>query len=108
MSKDTYTCDTCGFEEKWDAHDDRRGDIWECEYCGAHFCTECFVKKLGREMVETFPEFWENAYYKERVGAEEQKLIKMQLSSTVRFICYYKLLWGYRNLRKAIKGRIRE
>ena len=49
MSKDTYTCDTCGFEEKWDAHDDRRGDIWECEYCGAHFCTECFVKKLGRE-----------------------------------------------------------
>lgn len=49
MSKDTYSCDTCGFEEKWDAHDDRRGDIWECEYCGAHFCTECFVKKLGRE-----------------------------------------------------------
>ena len=67
-----------------------------------------FVKKLGREMVETFPEFWENAYYKERVGAEEQKLIKMQLSSTVLFICYYKLLWGYRNLRKTIKGRIRE
>lgn len=49
MVKDTYTCDTCGFEEKWDAHDDHRGDIWECECCGAHFCTECFVKKFGRE-----------------------------------------------------------
>lgn len=49
MSKDTYTCDTCGFEEKWDAHDDHRGDIWECEYCGEHFCTACFVKECGRE-----------------------------------------------------------
>lgn len=49
MGKDTYICDTCGFEEKWDAHDDRRGDMWECEHCGKHFCTRCFVDKLGRE-----------------------------------------------------------
>lgn len=48
MEKDTYTCDTCGFEQKWDAHDDHRGDIWECEDCCKHFCTACFVKALGQ------------------------------------------------------------
>ena len=51
MVKDTYTCDTCGFEEKWDAHDDHRGDIWECECCGAHFCTDCFVKSLAESLL---------------------------------------------------------
>lgn len=49
MSKDTYTYDECGFEENWDAHDHQQGDIWECEYCGAHFCTTCFVNAAGRE-----------------------------------------------------------
>lgn len=48
MGKDTYTCDICGFEEKWDAHDDHRGDIWECDDCGSHFRTNCFVKKCGQ------------------------------------------------------------
>ena len=47
MSRDTYTCDICGLEEKWDAHDDRRGDLWECDYCGKHFCTACFVGEAG-------------------------------------------------------------
>lgn len=49
MNKDTYICDECGFEQKWDAHDDYRGDIWECEYCDEHFCTACFVKAAGRD-----------------------------------------------------------
>jgi len=52
MSKDTYTCDECGFEDKWDAHDahaDYHGGIWECEYCGEHFCATCFIKAAGRE-----------------------------------------------------------
>ena len=48
LTKDTYICDICGFEQKWDAHDDHRGDIWECEDCFAHFCTNCFVKALGQ------------------------------------------------------------
>lgn len=49
MSKSTYSCDVCGFEGEWDAHDDIHGDIWECECCGTHFCTDCFVKEVGRE-----------------------------------------------------------
>lgn len=59
-----------------------------------------FVKGMGREMKNTFPEFMENPYYLERVGAEERKLIKMQQKSTLLFLGYYKLLWAYRNFRK--------
>lgn len=63
-----------------------------------------FVKAMGQEMRETFPGFMENPYYQERVHAEERKLIKMHMRSTVFFMAYYKLLWGYRNLRKRLKG----
>ena len=31
MGRDEYECDICGFREKWDAHDDHRGYMWECE-----------------------------------------------------------------------------
>ena len=49
MGSDEYECDICGFREKWDAHDDHRGDMWECERCGKHFCTNCFKKACGEE-----------------------------------------------------------
>ena len=60
-----------------------------------------FVKALGREMKQTFPDFEKNPYYLERTHAEEQKLIRMQQRSTVFFMLYYKLLWAYRKWRKA-------
>lgn len=60
-----------------------------------------FVKALGKEMKQTFPDFERNPYYKERTHAEEQKLIRMQQRSTIVFILYYKLLWAYRKWRKA-------
>lgn len=59
-----------------------------------------FVKMLGEEMKETFPDFMENKYYQERVHAEERKLIGMHMKSTLYFMVYYKILWGYRNFRK--------
>ena len=62
-----------------------------------------FVKKLAGEMKETFPEFEANDYYKERTGAEEKKLIAMVMKSPLQFYMYYKLLWGYRNMRKKLK-----
>lgn len=49
MNNDQYECDICGFRGKWDAHDDRRGNLWECERCGKHFCTNCFKKACGEE-----------------------------------------------------------
>lgn len=62
-----------------------------------------FVRKLGREMLDTFPDFQKNVYYQERIGVEEKKLVKMQMRSTVQFLCYYKLLWAYRNLCKSLR-----
>lgn len=63
-----------------------------------------FVRALGQEMKEAFPGFMENPYYQERVHAEERKLIQMHMKSTLYFMLYYKLLWGYRNFRKKLKG----
>ena len=69
MGSDEYECDICGFRGKWDAHDDHRGDLWECERCGKHFCTNCFKKACGEEdfrkmLSETdnvlCPECWQN------------------------------------------------
>ena len=62
-----------------------------------------FVKKMGAEMKEYFPDFQSNAYYQERTNDEEKKLIAMQQKSTLYFILYYKLLWTYRKLRKKFK-----
>lgn len=67
-----------------------------------------FVKKMGDEMRRTFPEFMENPYYRERVHAEEKKLIAMQQKSTLFFMGYYKLLWAYRNFRKRNKKENRQ
>ncbi|MDE7021236.1 MAG: glycosyltransferase [Lachnospiraceae bacterium] len=67
---------------------------------GVRPVTYGFVKKLGAEMKKSFPDFQKNPYYCERVHAEEKKLAAMQMRSTVWFILYYKLLWGYRNFRK--------
>lgn len=47
--KDTYSCDLCGFEMRWDAHDDEHGEMWGCEKCGGVFCSKCFIDKLGRD-----------------------------------------------------------
>lgn len=64
-----------------------------------------FVEALGREMKETFPGFMENRYYEERVHAEERKLIRMHMKSTMYFMLYYRLLWAYRNFRKRLSGK---
>lgn len=59
-----------------------------------------FIRAMGKEMRETFPDFEQNRYYLQRVHEEERKLIAMQQKSTLYFMVYYKLLWTYRNLRK--------
>lgn len=60
-----------------------------------------FVKAMGKEMKQTFPDFESNPYYQDRTHAEEKKLIRMQQKSTLFFMLYYKLLWAYRKWRKA-------
>lgn len=50
MKNDTYTCDTCGFENKWDACDEIHGELWGCDKCGNTFCSKCFIDRYGREV----------------------------------------------------------
>lgn len=64
-----------------------------------------FVKKMGKEMKRTFPDFQSNPYYQERTHAEEKKLIRMQQRSTLFFMLYYKLLWTYRKWMKKRRAR---
>lgn len=47
MEKDTYTCDFCGMELKWNETDERRGTMWGCEKCEKHFCSACFQEMFG-------------------------------------------------------------
>lgn len=63
-----------------------------------------FVKAMGREMKQTFPDFEKNPYYQERTHQEEKKLIRMQQKSTLIFMLYYKLLWAYRRWRKKMEN----
>ncbi len=58
-----------------------------------------FIRAMGREMRETFPDFQENPYYLERLTDEERKLIAAQQKSTLLFLLCYKLLWAWRRLR---------
>lgn len=44
---DTYSCDMCGFRNKWEAIDENRGELWSCEKCGRIFCSSCFTDKHG-------------------------------------------------------------
>lgn len=50
MSTDSYTCDICGFELKWDASDCVHGSMWSCEKCESNFCSKCFVDRHGFEL----------------------------------------------------------
>lgn len=44
---DTYSCDFCGFTEKWDETDDVHGDMWSCEKCGTIICSKCMIEAIG-------------------------------------------------------------
>jgi hypothetical protein len=60
-----------------------------------------FVRNLGKEMVETFPDFRRNFYYNQNVNEYEQKLINLQLKSTLAFMIIFKL----KLLSRKIRGR---
>lgn len=62
-----------------------------------------FIRKMGKEMLETFPAFRQNPYYNQMVNDYEQKLINLQLKSTIAFLVIYKL----KMISKKIKDRKR-
>lgn len=58
-----------------------------------------FVKELRAGVMDRFPQFAENAYYRQLTGQEEQKLIAMQGQSDLKFYLYYRLQLLVRRLR---------
>lgn len=60
-----------------------------------------FVRKLGQEMVATFPDFRQNDYYNRMVNEYEQKLINLHLKSTLAFMIIFKL----KMLSRMIRGK---
>lgn len=62
-----------------------------------------FVRALGREMKESFPDFQKNPYYMKRVNAEERKFIALQQKTTILFILYYKLVYFVRRIKAGSK-----
>ena len=58
------------------------------------------TKYLQREMKKYLSEFQNNPYYIERVSAEEKKMLALHQKNNFLFFVYFRLLFGYRNLRK--------
>lgn len=67
---------------------------------GVKNCKLSYVRELGKEMKEFFPDFQSNPYFLERTDAENKKLIALQQKSSLLFVLYFKALWTYRNFRK--------
>lgn len=59
-----------------------------------------FIRKLGEEMVSTFPDFRQNPYYLQNVNDYEQNLINIQLKSTAAFLFIYKLKQISKKIRR--------
>ena len=53
MDSDTYVCDECGTLFPFLSPGDQYGGIWECEDCGKHFCTDCFIRSASRKDFDT-------------------------------------------------------
>ncbi len=64
-----------------------------------------FVKELGRGIREAFPDFQENAYYRQYTDPEEQRMIALQMQSDARFFYYYGLKVWVRKIKKQIRRR---
>ena len=52
MKTDTYECDMCGHSDKWDGMSANNGMLWECEECGKHFCSKCFLDTHGQTIYQ--------------------------------------------------------
>lgn len=58
-----------------------------------------FLRRLREFVKDTVPDYADNPYFEEHLDEETKKLVRMHLSSPVRFLLYYKALQTYRKLR---------
>ncbi|MCD7738226.1 MAG: glycosyltransferase, partial [Lachnospiraceae bacterium] len=61
-----------------------------------------FLRGLGKEMTDTFPDFWKNPYYLARVNPEERMFMELLTKSPMAFLFYYRLKHFVRRLRKGL------
>lgn len=64
-----------------------------------------FLVRLKEGMVEEFPGFQENEYYRKEYDREQKKLIRLHMHSSLLFLAYYRALTGYRRLRQRIRSK---
>lgn len=59
-----------------------------------------FLKKMADGIKEEFPNFQQNVYFVQTYDAEQKRLIRYHMKSSLFFLVYYRLLNGYRRLRR--------
>lgn len=64
-----------------------------------------FLKSMGKEMLETFPDFRQNPYYNQAVNEYEQKLINIHLKSTFAFLVIYRLKMLSKKIKEIKKNK---
>lgn len=62
-----------------------------------------FVEKLGKELVDNFPNFRDNPYFQKAVNDYEMKLINLQLENTGKFFFIYALKQISKKIRSFVK-----
>lgn len=65
------------------------------------------TRMLQRNIKKMAPDFQDNPYYQDRTPEEDRKLIALHMRSNLLFFLYYKLLFGYRRLRRKVSRRRR-
>lgn len=64
-----------------------------------------YLKKLKAGIQKEFPDFRENPYYREKLDAEQKRMVNLHLTNSLLFLLYYRALWGYRRARERLKKR---
>ena len=60
------------------------------------------TRLLRKRIRQLVPDFQKNSYYQSMMGKEDKKLLAMHQKSNLLFFVYYKLLFGYRKMRKRL------
>lgn len=57
-----------------------------------------FLKELAEGIRQEFPDFQDNIYYQREFDEEQKKLAAMHMSSPLKFMVYFRLLYFYRDI----------
>lgn len=58
-----------------------------------------FVREIGKELLDTFPDFMNNPLYIENISKEDKRFTMVHMKSSLLFMLYHKAIWTYRKIR---------